>query len=124
MSNIYVVTAHRYGSAESHNYVVGVFHSEDIAEIHAHAEVEMRSGKYDCLVHAAVGDIFVARPCVLYTYRGCGFYDRVEGNQLEREDCSIWRQIKWNIACKVSAWWWLVQEWFRFRRKDRWRLPL
>lgn len=46
----FIVTAHRYGKNDSHNYVVGVFSSKFIAEIKAAEEELDRAGKYDCKI--------------------------------------------------------------------------
>jgi hypothetical protein len=47
---VYVVTAHRWGSLESHSYVCGVFDDKEAAELTAKKEMYWRAGKYDCMI--------------------------------------------------------------------------
>lgn len=49
-TNMYVVTAYRYGDRESHSYVVGVFKKKAKAQEAALAERETRGGMYRCEV--------------------------------------------------------------------------
>lgn len=48
--NIFVVTAYRWGSKESHSYVVGIFDTLEPAIARAIYEEEWRGGKYECEV--------------------------------------------------------------------------
>lgn len=67
--NVYAVLARRYGSQESHSYVVGVFSAEDKAIKAAEREESYRGGKYDCEVirtpldHPADNPYDVVRKC-------------------------------------------------------------
>ena len=45
---VYVVLARRFGSYETHSYVVGVFDNIDLANKHADEEEDYRGGKYSC----------------------------------------------------------------------------
>ena len=49
MSNkqVYVVTMHRGGDAEAHNYLIGVFGNEQRARSAAKIEQDWRGGKYE-----------------------------------------------------------------------------
>lgn len=47
---VYVVTAHRWGENETHNYVVGVTADPDEAEEWAYKEHCDRGGKYECSI--------------------------------------------------------------------------
>lgn len=51
MSLVYIVTAHRHGSLESHNYCCGAFTTKQQAENAAKREMRWRGGKYDCMIH-------------------------------------------------------------------------
>lgn len=66
---LYVVEALRFGSRESHSYVVGVYDTLDGARDAAEAEVDYRGGKYTCEVtaHPLNGDREAARPLVYST---------------------------------------------------------
>lgn len=44
---LYVVTMHRWGDDETHNYVQGVFSSEDDATLCGEAEKAWRGNKYE-----------------------------------------------------------------------------
>lgn len=48
--DVYVVLARRWGSQESHSYVVGVFSDYDKAEKEAMREEDYRGLKYECEV--------------------------------------------------------------------------
>ena len=48
---VYVVTAHRWGNVEGHNYCCGVFTNRKDAENAAQREMFWRAGKYDCMIH-------------------------------------------------------------------------
>ncbi|QEL01558.1 hypothetical protein FKG96_12325 [Olivibacter sp. LS-1] len=50
MSNVYVVTAYRYGTREAHSYTVGVFQKKSKAIKAADYETNDRGGKYACAV--------------------------------------------------------------------------
>ena len=45
---VYIVFARRFGSYETHSYVVGVFDNIDLANKHADEEEDYRGGKYSC----------------------------------------------------------------------------
>ena len=44
---VYVVTMHRWGDAEAHNYLIGVFGNEQRARSAADLEKDWRGGKYE-----------------------------------------------------------------------------
>lgn len=71
---VYVVTARRYGDAEKHSYVVGVFSDEKTAFQARAAEVAARANKYDCEILKTEVQSCVDIPGVLdyeldYVYR-------------------------------------------------------
>ena len=49
---VYVVTAHRWGEDETHNYIVGVWDTASEAIHFAERHEEYRGGKYGCRVSA------------------------------------------------------------------------
>lgn len=43
---VYIVTMYRYGDKESHNYIIGVYTSKDIAIMNGNTEIIWRGNKY------------------------------------------------------------------------------
>lgn len=76
---LFLVTAHRWGSSETHNYIHSVRSNYKEAEMDACQHVEDRDGKYDMVIWALEPN---KRAKALVTYRGLGYKDRKEGNAL------------------------------------------
>ena len=50
LNKMYVVTAYRWGEIKEHNYVVGVYSSNEKAVNASNIEYANRGGKYECHV--------------------------------------------------------------------------
>lgn len=101
MISNYIVTAHRYGFENGHNYIVGSRPKLEAAEKLAKDTVEHRSGKYDCLVTEMRGG---ERHKYVCTYRGILCRDRVPGNGIG-EDMSSYDNFmgKETFSLEVDA---------------------
>lgn len=83
---LYIVTAHRWGNSESHNYIVCVRNSLRAAKKEAKDHIDYRGGKYDCIVWSLTAN---KHPRAVCTYRGFGFNDEVKGNALDSKFIDI-----------------------------------
>lgn len=101
--SVYVVTAHRWGFAESHNYVVCVTDDLELAESLAKLHVEGRTGKYDCLVQRI--NVNWNRKESVCTYRGLGFHDRVAGSELEQSPLTLRQHVLAMLRWSVESRW-------------------
>lgn len=57
-NEIYIVTAYRWGDAESHSYNLGVFTKKKKAQDVAESHCTYRGGKYACVVYKCVPNHF------------------------------------------------------------------
>lgn len=82
---VFVVTAHRWGSQETHNYIVGIYSTLAKAQQNSKATIDERAGKYDCVIWEGLVDSWgKAKP--IMTYRGFGYNDVVKGKSLDALD--------------------------------------